>query len=151
MNTQQWSPFTLARFGLLFLCISIGIAFYFGYNYYPIDPPGYCRQKNTYMSDDFFIRTAIQLREKDWIRRGGKEIFRYSGRDFDPKNPNCCRVIRDETFFLFNRLFDRQEISVELNNETSSVDIYSANLNDRFFFDPCGNLKGRIEYNWQAQ
>lgn len=48
-------------------------------------------------------------------------------------------------------MFDQQEISVELNNETSTATVYHANLNDRLFFDVCGKLKGRIEHDWQAQ
>jgi hypothetical protein len=79
-----------------------------------------------------------------------REKFKYSGRNFDPKNPNWCRVIRTETFSIINRMFDWQEVAVELNNETSKRDVHGANLNDRFFFDVCGNLKGRIEYDWQA-
>jgi hypothetical protein len=83
----------------------------------------------------------------------------YSGRDFDVKTPNCCRVIREEpswilnrgkTLAVLNRIFGIQEISVELNNETSSSDINGSNLNDRVFFDVCGKLKGRIEYDWQG-
>ncbi|MBW7900130.1 MAG: hypothetical protein H3C26_01515 [Rhodocyclaceae bacterium] len=130
-----------------FACLAI----YFGDKYFRAAPSGYCEAQGRHISDEEFIQLAIKLREQDWIKRGGQEKFTYSGRDFDPKHFNCCRVIREESFSLFNRMFDRQEISVELNNETSTVNIYQANLNDRLFFDVCGRLKGRIEYDWQAQ
>ena len=130
--------------------IASGVALYLGYLAATATPAGYCAAQRRFIPDEEFIRTAIALRERDWAARGGREKFKYSGRDFDPKNPNCCRVIRTETFSIVNRMFDWQEVSVELNNETSTSDIDGPNLNDRFFFDVCGNLKGRIEYDWQA-
>lgn len=136
---------------LLLLIVLTSLSIYLGCKYFNAAPPGYCNAEGRYISDDEFIRIAISLREKDWEQRGGREKFTYSGRDFDPNNSNCCRVIREETFSLVNRIFDQQVISVELNNETTTVNIYSANLNDRLFFDVCGRLKGRIEYDWQAQ
>ena len=123
---------------------------YLGRAYIQAPPAGFCQQRSLALSDAEFIQTAIQLREVDWKQRGGKQKFVYSGKDFDPRNPNCCRVIRDKSYSLVNRMFDQQEIAVELNNETSTQAIEGANLNDRFFFDVCGNLKGRIEYDWQG-
>ena len=132
------------------ICMVAGSLLYVSYRYVTATPPGYCDSQQRFISDEEFIRIAIELRANDWKKRGGRETFEYSGRDFDTKNPNCCRVIRDETFPIFNRLLNRQEISVELNNETSARNINGANLNDRLFFNICGTLKGRIEYDWQG-
>lgn len=122
-----------------------GVVLYLGYLAATATPAGYCTVQRRFIPAEEFVQVAIVLREQDWAARGGREKFKYSGRDFDPKNPNCCRVIRKETFSIINRMFDWQEVAVELNNETSTSDIYGPNLNDRFFFDVCGNLKGRIE------
>ena len=125
-------------------------AMFLAYKILTADPAGFCSAQQRYLSDQEFIDIAVALRDLDWKKRGGREKFVYSGRDFDLKNPNCCRVIRDETESIFNRMFDGQQVSVELNNETSTVNIHGANLNDRIFFDVCGKQKGRIEYDWQA-
>lgn len=140
----------LSRRHAVVIAITAALLAYLGYQFSIAPPPGYCTPQQRSISDMEFVDKAIRLRERDWLERGGREKFKYSGRDFDPQNPNCCRVIRDETFSIINRMFDWQEIAVELNNETSARNIYRANLNDRLFFDVCGNLKGRIEYNWQA-
>ena len=128
----------------------ICLAIFLAYKILTADPAGFCAAKQRYISDQEFIAIAVTLRELDWKKRGGREKFVYSGRDFDLKNLNCCRVIREETESIFNRIFGVQHVSVELNNETSTRDIRGANLNDRIFFDVCGKQKGRIEYNWQA-
>jgi hypothetical protein len=94
-------------------------------------------------------RTLYHAHIRHWGGWRGN-FHRLSGRDFDLKNPNCCRVIREEAESIINRFINAQEISVELNNETSKRDVHGANLNDRIFFDVCGKQKGRIEYNWQA-
>lgn len=135
---------------LVLLCVVASIGILLGYTAMVAPAPGYCVETQRFISDDEFIQSAIALREIDWKKRGGREKFKYSGRDFDPQNPNCCRVIRDETFSIINRMFDRQVVEVELNNETSVRNIHDANLNDRLFFDVCKKLKGRIEYDWQA-
>lgn len=128
----------------------VSVAIFLAYKAAVATPAGYCLAENRFLSDAEFIRIAITLREEDWQRRGGKDKFVHSGKDFDIKNKNCCRVIRKDTYPILNRMFGRQEISVELNNETSTHDINGANLNDRFFFNTCGNLLGRIEYDWQG-
>ena len=129
---------------------AICVAVFLAHKILTADPVGFCSAQQRYISDQEFIDIAVALRELDWKKRGGREKFVYSGRDFDLKNPNCCRVIRDETESIYNRIFGAQQVSVELNNETSTSDIRGANLNDRIFFDVCGKQKGRIEYNWQA-
>jgi hypothetical protein len=143
------SAFIGSKHGLIALALTAASS-YLAYIYINAAPAGYCSAEKFYFSDQDFIRHAISLRNEDWKRRGGRDKFTYSGKDFDPKNPNCCRVIRTKTFSAFNRMFDEQEISVELNNETSVRSIEGANLNDRFFFDVCGHLQGRIEYDWQG-
>lgn len=136
-----------------------GFLLYAGYKINVVVPPGYCRNQDKYISDEEFIQIAIDLREKDWAERGGREKFVY-GVDFDSKDPNCCLVDREKTSWEFTegkvtavfwRLFDYQEVSVKLNNETSINSIKEHTRSDKFVFDACGELKDRIWYNWDGR
>lgn len=149
---KKLKPAPAIAIGLLILACGYFLFFDLPETLSNATPPGYCAVQQRYISDREFIRTAIRLREEDWEKWGGKvKLHQYhSGEDFDPSNPNCCRVLRGQTEPLLARLLDNQIVEVELNNETSTGDIRGPNLNDRLFFTVCGKLKGRIEYDWQG-
>ncbi|PPK76526.1 hypothetical protein B0F87_103133 [Methylobacter tundripaludum] len=124
---------------------------YLGYKYVTADPPGYCRAQQRYIIDEEFLRVTVAIFERymneEWVYPNGRRMKRkdypgwYKTVDFDPKNPNCCLVRREETHSVFNRMFGLQEVDVWLNSRTSTLPVTPTDEPNRFYFDVCGDLK----------
>lgn len=103
------------------------------------DPPGYCAAQQRYISDEEFIQIAIQ-REKTSMNIDGSE---ESIRTFHAKNPDCCRVDRNQTQY-FARFLSTTVNSVEvyLQYEMSAAKVarYPANkyYDASVILDECG-------------
>ena len=83
------------------------LAVFLGYKYVTADPPGYCSAQQRYITDAELIQLALRLREGEIAYYGGMDAYEKhflrlnrhpeeAGRDFDAKDPNCCRVYRGE-------------------------------------------------------
>jgi hypothetical protein len=123
---------------------------YLGYKYVTADPPGYCRAQQRYITDEEFLGATVTIFQRymneEWVYPDGRRVKRkdYPGWhktvDFDPNNPNCCLVLRDETHSVFKRTFGLQEVDVWLNSRTSTLPVTPSDRQIRFYFDVCGNL-----------
>lgn len=91
------------------------------------NPPGFCVAQQRAIPDSEFVRTAVALYEWDMNRSSrvypsGKLIRRRddpgTGYDvwekFGRSDPECCHVYRQDTKSVFARLFDSQEIEVDI-------------------------------------
>lgn len=129
---------------LLFVCgISLaGFIGYKGFNDYKnikVDPPGYCRAQDRYISDEEFIRTVIPLVQADIKRtkpQWNDSSFYHNWDGYVPKSDDysCCYVKREKTYSLFNRAFGLQDISVHVIPPGKSYGVVI------FYFDVCGSL-----------
>jgi hypothetical protein len=127
-------------FGIL-ACVAAGLVAYFGHETPtkgPSNSAGYCKAQQRYVADKEFIDIAIRTR--DSATRG------LPNGDFDRTNPNCCLVLRDGNSQRIKQL--RQELHtddsivlVQLNNETSRVDIKDIGGNkDEILMTVCGQV-----------
>jgi len=116
---------------------------------YVTSPPGYCKAQQRYISDAEFVQASIEVVNKDRERvyelpPDGRKVKHkdyssmYKDWDFDPKNPNCCAVRREQTQSALNRIFDWQEVEVLLNPRTHTH-IMGAHVVP-LRWDVCGNL-----------
>jgi hypothetical protein len=123
---------------------------YLGYKFVTADPPGYCRAQDRYIGDEEFLKATIAITNRNMeeptrypdgkIVKNKEVAPMYKNRDFDPKNPNCCVVLRSRTHSDFNRVFGLQEIEVVLNSRTSTESVMAGDHKQRFRWDVCGNL-----------
>lgn len=115
------------------------------------DPPGYCREQQRYIGDKEFILAVIPVVRKDIARDSGafmgdaSSSFYAYWNHYIPElgDTSCCKVNRQETHSLVNRLFGWQSIEVliappgkrgEKMRGLSWSDAVS------FYFDVCGVL-----------
>jgi hypothetical protein len=101
----------------------------------PSYPPGFCKDRQRYISDEELIKNAAQARDE---RTSGTK--KYAKRDFDQANSNCCRVLRGEDNLEISKRFQFEVVAVELNNETSVANIKGYNKNDRVVLNNCGEI-----------
>ncbi len=128
---------------IFFICIAI--ALFLGCKAIITDPPGYCRAQQRYISDDEYLKTAKALFEWDLNRdrkypngtliKKKDHVSFYEYWELTRNHSDCCKVDREETESLFNRMFNLQEVLVIL---------YTGEIHgDRqawFHFDTCGKL-----------
>lgn len=132
---------------ILFVLLVSGIC----YVYVTVDPPGYCRAQQRYISDDEFLKASVALLNWDMnrtvllypqrIEKKRKDVSGvYKEIDFDSKNANCCSVGRTQPTF-FERVWNGQKIFVRLNPKTSKGPV--DRMGDGFFeleYSVCGRL-----------
>ena len=137
------------------------LAAFLGYKYLPVDPPGYCSAEQRYISDAELIKQALQLRQKEIAHYGGidayekyfiNELNRHpeeAGRDFDIKDPNCCKVYRGKSAVKNACTIDDYPLCVRLHfpplkkGEFFKTKYYKYYEREgrRYFFDNCGKLQ----------
>ena len=119
---------------------------------YVTSPPGYCREQDRYIRDEEFVRATIAITYRDMelenklyaegtIAKRKDSASMYKNWDFDPRNPNCCAVLREGTRSAFNRIFGLQEIEVLLNPRTNTLPVDAGDHQLRFRWDVCGMLR----------
>jgi hypothetical protein len=133
------------------VCLYAYIGSYLGYKFVTAGPPGYCRAQQRYITDEEFLKVTVAMferyRNEEWVNPDRKRVRREDSSDwqrkvdFDPTNPNCCFVDRDETHSVLDRMFGWQEVVVWLNLRTSTLPVVPTDEPIRSYFDVCGNLK----------
>jgi len=151
MTTWTWIKTIRTLLKALGTISAICLLGYFSYKLLSMDPAGYCRAQDRYITDEEFLKATIAIYDRngdrDVMAPGGKIVGKlkdhrnlYKNADFDRSNPNCCLVMREETHFIFNRLFGLQDVVVALNSRTGTSDVELGDNQIRFFYDVCGRL-----------
>lgn len=122
---------------------------FLGYKYLTADSSGYCRAQQRYISDKTFLDVALEMRMNELKANGGLDAYEKqltsqknnpvsAGRDFDVKNPNCCRVYRKKVEHYCGWDYP---VCVRLNYQMSKADVDSGDIGRLYFFDNCGNMQ----------
>lgn len=119
------------------------------------DRPGYCREQQRYISDKEFILAVIPVVREDIARdpkrafagdAGGGSFYAYWNH-YIPElgDTSCCKVNRQETHSLVNRLFRWQSVEVLIappgkrgEERGRSLGLWSDGFS--FYFNVCGVL-----------
>lgn len=133
---------------------------FLGYRYVTADPPGYCSAQKRYITDAELIQSALQLREGEIAHYGGMDAYEKdfislnrhpeeAGRDFDIKDPNCCKVYRGKSAVKNECTIDDYPLCVRLHFPPLKVGEffitkyykYYEREGRRYLFDNCGKLQ----------
>lgn len=147
MHGQTRLSYWLSLLGFLFVSLVVCLRFV-------VAPAlGWCFYQERYIPDEEFIgavKNAIQVRMEmvgtSVIDNGEVERVKlkdsiYRDWDFDPDNPNCCRVTRDNRSRLLAVMIGQGDVVVEVNPRKNKSFIVGSDSNYRFFFDGCGLLR----------
>lgn len=136
------------------------LAAFLGYKYITADPPGYCAAQQRYISDAELIKKSLQIREAEIAAYGGMDAYEKdfirlnrhpeeAGRDFDAKDPNCCKVYRGKNAVKNACTIDDYPLCVSLYFpplkagewfKTKHYKYYQRR-GRMYFFDNCGKLR----------
>lgn len=128
-----------SRTSIKILTSVILIYFFIYKNINNIDPAGYCRTQNNYVSDADFSRTAAILVKHDIKRKkptnGDSSLYgNWGGYIPNEDDPDCCKVNRKNTIFILNRILNLQTITVHVLSPKPKHEAIT------FEFDVCGKL-----------
>jgi hypothetical protein len=112
------------------------------YLLFSADPPGYCRERSRFLSDEEFIETAVRNEVNGGMMRiDGTEP---SIRAFHVNHPSCCRVKR-ERGSLFERMIRVNAVTVDMYYEVNEKTLKARPLGGGYYevhatIDACGRV-----------
>lgn len=129
------------------LAFSIGAGVLF---HLSVDPPGYCRAQQRYITDEEFIRASAALLDWDMNRTysdgtKAKDSGYYKNVDFDPNKRSGWRVgstdfYGDNLQNFFRRLLGWQEVFVTWNTKHRVLPFTTGDDYVTFQYTVCGEL-----------
>ncbi|MBU0498960.1 MAG: hypothetical protein KJ558_00790 [Gammaproteobacteria bacterium] len=150
----------MSTFRTITLTGAICLAAFLGYKYITYEP-GYCSAQQRYLTDEELIMSALQIREAEIAHYGGMDAYeKYfinnlnrhpeeAGRDFDAKDPSCCKVYRGKSAVKNACAIDDYPLCVRLYFPPlkqgewykTKYSKYYERRGRMYFFDDCGKLR----------
>jgi hypothetical protein len=109
------------------------------YAVYTVEPPGYCSARQSFVSDDDFIKSALLTEIKNGaLKLDGSDGSIYR---FRTEHPSCCTVDRTPRTLL-ERRFGINTVGVQVRYEVSHALAYETHLEA----GSCGQMRTRRAY-----